>query len=128
MTSNESLVRELVSRFRAGDVPGFADLLHEDFVSHNPGVRHDPAATTGKRAFLAYLSTPFGRDLLAGSIETRRVLADADLVAVHNHVTTAHGLELATVDIFRVRDGLVAEHWDVVQALPPDPANPHGMF
>ncbi|HEY0578651.1 MAG TPA: nuclear transport factor 2 family protein [Pseudonocardia sp.] len=122
------LIRELVARFRSGDVQAFADLLGEDFISHNPGIQHDPTAATGKQAFLAYLHSPFGRDLTNGSVETKRLLADADLVAVHNHVTTHSGLEMATVDIFRVRDGLIAEHWDVVQAIPPDTTNPHGMF
>jgi len=122
------LVSELVHRFRIGDVRSFADLLHDDFISHNPGVQHDPRAATGKQAFLAYVRSPFGRDLINGSIETKRLLADADLVAVHNHVTTASGLQLATVDIFRVGGGLIAEHWDVVQTVPADSANPHGMF
>jgi predicted SnoaL-like aldol condensation-catalyzing enzyme len=35
---------------------------------------------------------------------------------------------VAAVDIFRVQDGLIAEHWDVVQPVPEQPANPHGMF
>lgn len=35
--------------------------------------------------------------------------------------------DIAAVDIFRVQDGLIAEHWDVVQPVPERPANPHGM-
>jgi predicted SnoaL-like aldol condensation-catalyzing enzyme len=33
----------------------------------------------------------------------------------------------AVVDIFRVEDGKVAEHWDVVQPIPEDSANDNGM-
>jgi predicted SnoaL-like aldol condensation-catalyzing enzyme len=44
-----------VSRFGAGDLAGFTELLKEDFVSPNPRVTHDPAARSGRQAFADYL-------------------------------------------------------------------------
>jgi len=32
------------------------------------------------------------------------------------------------VDIFRLGDGMIAEHWDVLQDMPADPVNPNSMF
>ena len=35
---------------------------------------------------------------------------------------------LAVVDIFRVADGKIVEHWDVLQDVPEQPLNPLPMF
>ena len=35
---------------------------------------------------------------------------------------------LAVVDIFRVADGMIVEHWDVIQDVPAQPVNPNSMF
>jgi predicted SnoaL-like aldol condensation-catalyzing enzyme len=61
--------------------------------------------------------------------EIKRVIAEGDLVAIHNHVTsnpTDRGR--AVVDIFRLENGRVVEHWDVVQDVPEKSANTNTMF
>jgi predicted SnoaL-like aldol condensation-catalyzing enzyme len=125
--TNRKLVLELFARFDAGDLDGALALLHPDFVSHNPRVPHDPAAATGRRAFADFFRGPVGKALLAAGTDVRRVIADDAFVAVHNRIGLPAG-DVAAVDILRVQDGLVAEHWDVVQPVPEEPANPHGMF
>jgi predicted SnoaL-like aldol condensation-catalyzing enzyme len=32
------------------------------------------------------------------------------------------------MDIFRIENGKIAEHWDVIQEVPEKSANPHPMF
>jgi predicted SnoaL-like aldol condensation-catalyzing enzyme len=124
---NRKLVLELFARFDAGDLDGALALLHPDFVSHNPRVPHDPATATGLQAFAAFFRGPAGKALLEAGTDVRRVIADDFLVAVHNRIALPTG-DVAAVDILRIQDGLVAEHWDVVQPVPEEPANPHGMF
>lgn len=129
MSSAREVVLDLVQRFGSGDADGVGALLTDDFVSHNPRVEHaDPTVTSGRQAFIEYLQGPIGDDLVNGTVDPARIISDADHVVVHSHLITRAGQHLAVVDIFRVRDGLVSEHWDVVQPLPKTPANPHGMF
>jgi predicted SnoaL-like aldol condensation-catalyzing enzyme len=58
-----------------------------------------------------------------------RTLVDGDLVAVHLHVVRwPDDAGLAVADLFRVADGKIIEHWDVIQEIPANPINPKGMF
>ncbi|WP_020667629.1 nuclear transport factor 2 family protein [Amycolatopsis nigrescens] len=127
-TDARELVSTLFDRMTEGDLDGMAELLHPEFVSHNPRVAHDPAVTTGKRAFVDFFRSEAGQRLLAAPFEIRRVLVDGDLVAVHNRISPPGGPEIAAVDLLAVRDGLVVEHWDVVQPVPDPLPHPHGMF
>jgi predicted SnoaL-like aldol condensation-catalyzing enzyme len=62
--------------------------------------------------------------------EIKRVFADGDYVILHSHF---HGLTdnprgEAVVDILRLEDGKVVEHWDVIQPIPEISANGNTMF
>jgi predicted SnoaL-like aldol condensation-catalyzing enzyme len=62
----------------------------------------------------------------------KRVIAEGDLVATHAHLDLEphdpdkRGRALA--DFFRLDDGKVVEHWDVIQDIPATSANDNGMF
>ena len=99
--------------------------MHPEYIQHNPN------APTGRDATLAMMQASMARlPDLAHRVQ-RVVWGDADLVAVHFHfIREAHTPGFAIIDILRVRDGYIVEHWDVVQPVP-DPAaakNPNGMF
>lgn len=61
--------------------------------------------------------------------DVQLVAAQNDLVVVFARVT-ANAKDMAVVDIHRVRDGKLVEHWDVIQPVPADVDMPHtnGMF
>lgn len=124
---NRQLVLEAVTHFGAGDIAAFTELLGEQFVSHNPLVAHDPAKQSGRQAFADYLTGPASAHLREATVTPKHLLADGDIVAVHTHVATPQG-DLATVDLFRVEDGKIAEHWDVVQPIPDHLPHPHKML
>jgi predicted SnoaL-like aldol condensation-catalyzing enzyme len=126
---NRKIVEELLRRlFDEHDIDAALDLLHEEFVSHNPQIPHDPATAGGRQAFGDYFRTPAGQRLMHAPSEVRRIVADAEHVVVHSRIGRPEPPDVAVVDILRMRDGLVIEHWDVVQPIPDAPANPHGML
>jgi len=61
--------------------------------------------------------------------EIKRVFADGDHVLLHCHWTGFFGEDGdAIIDIFRLEDGKVVEHWDVIQAIPKTSRNNNTMF
>jgi predicted SnoaL-like aldol condensation-catalyzing enzyme len=130
MSNRELNVQVAVKVMRSiadADADTVLNLLHPDFVSHNPTVAHDPARSTGKQAFAAFLRSPAGAQMLGTEIEVERLIADDDLVVVHSRFVRAQPPQIAAVDILRLRDGLVIEHWDVLQPIPEIIPHPHGM-
>lgn len=99
--------------------------VHPDYIQHNPN------APTGRDATLEVLEAAV-RDNPDLTHEVKRVIyGDGDLVAVHHHFRRKRDERgWAVVDILRIENGYVVEHWDVMQPLP-DPAdakNSNGMF
>jgi predicted SnoaL-like aldol condensation-catalyzing enzyme len=63
------------------------------------------------------------------SVDIRRVIAEGDLVVTHGVVKFgAEDAGTVAVDIFRLQDGKLVEHWDVLQPWPQESANAHPMF
>lgn len=92
------------------------------YVQHNPLIADGRA---GLEVFVRFLRETFPR--LRSDV--KRVLADGDLVAVHAHGVRVPGqLGSAIVDIFRLEDGKIVEHWDVIQPIPEEAANTNGML
>lgn len=95
----------------------------QGYIQHNPKVPTGPAD-----GFVATLGALF-EQYPEWSTEIKRVVTEGDLVVVHHHVrNTPSDLGLAVVDIFRVEQGKLVEHWDVIQPVPTEAANDNTMF
>ena len=99
----------------------------DDFFA--PGyIQHNPMARTGANGLKDFLDWARAQSPDAEH-RVKRVFADGDHVIAHVHVIINPGERgNAVVDIFRIEDGRVAEHWDVAQVVPADSANSNGMF
>ncbi|MDH4874447.1 nuclear transport factor 2 family protein [Pseudomonas sp. BN515] len=97
----------------------FERFVAPDYVQHNPHVPTDGAA-----ASLSFLEG-FQAQFPALSYEVKRAASSDDLAFVHAHVrTNADDPGAALVDIFRIENGRIAEHWDVLQSIDPQSPNP----
>jgi predicted SnoaL-like aldol condensation-catalyzing enzyme len=91
-------------------------------------IQHNPYAATGAQPAIDFLG-PYLEQNPEARAEIKRVIAENDLVAIHNNPkANAEDLGRAVVDIFRLENGKVVEHWDVVQDVPAESANENTMF
>ena len=90
--------------------------------------QHNPNGVDGPQGF-KNLVTLLKEKFPASHSEIKRVIAEGDLVVLHVHsVRTPGERGRAVVDIFKVENGKIVEHWDVVQDVPEKPANQNTMF
>ncbi len=62
-------------------------------------------------------------------IQVQQVLGDGDIVAVHSHIVLKPGDPgISAVHIFRFRDAMIVEMWDIGQPVPTDVPNEDGAF
>jgi len=91
-------------------------------------IQHNPHVPDGKAPFVNYFTQHFQENPEAKSV-IKRAVAEGDLVFLHVH-STQHPQDrgVAIVDIFRVENGKIVEHWDVQQDVPEQNANSNTMF
>jgi predicted SnoaL-like aldol condensation-catalyzing enzyme len=117
--SNRTVVLQAFEQFAAGNTNFLRTVIHEDFVEHSPG---NPS---GRDAFVAFLAaSPAAK----AKLSLKRVIADDDYVVVHYRMDPPGEPPVAVIDIWRLDDGQVVEHWDVVQPVPAPAEIPNGMF
>jgi len=91
-------------------------------------VQHSSLAPPGLQALKDFLDT-VRRQSPDATQTIKRAFVDGDHVIVHVHVVRFPGDPgLAVIDIFRVEDDAIVEHWDVLQEVPAKPVNPNPMF
>lgn len=105
----------------------FNEKRPEDAVERYVGsryIQHNPQAPDGPEAFIGFVKA--FPDI---SVDIRRVVAEGDIVVTHGLVRfTADDRGTVAADLFRLEDGKIVEHWDVLQPWPEESKNPHPMF
>ena len=104
------------------DFEAASKYLGSRYTQHNPVAADGPE---GLKAFIGFLRSKFPNS----RSEIKRVFADGDYVIVHVHAIREPGTRgRAIIDIFKLENGKVVEHWDVAQDVPEKAANSNGMF
>ena len=120
---NKSLVMRFLNEFMIGhNIKVLDELLGPTYTQHNPGLGH------GKDELIKFFQD-FWKIHPRPGYYLKRILAENDLVAIHYHFQPDPDEKgHAIVDIFRIEDGKLAEHWDVCQDMPEKSLNDSPMF
>jgi predicted SnoaL-like aldol condensation-catalyzing enzyme len=93
----------------------------KQYKQHNPLVED---GQEGIRKFVKWI----GDNHPNAHGEIKRAFAEGDFVILHSHWVNLVSDSDAVVDLFRLEDGKVVEHWDVIQPIPKAAANNNTMF
>jgi predicted SnoaL-like aldol condensation-catalyzing enzyme len=118
--SNKEIALEVLKRAFIDRDPTVADqYFSANYKQHNPVIADGPAAIARLIPTLTGLT-----------YEPGMAVADGDLVMVHGRYTGWGPKPMIAVDIFRLKEGKVVEHWDVMQEEVPaaDTKSGNAMF
>lgn len=100
----------------------FETWVREDYIQHKPTL------PDGREPVIGFLENLLQR-FPDRTFTIHRMIASEDLVAVHYHSqANPEDLGFAVIDIFRVENCQMVEHWDVVQPVPESSKNDNTMF
>lgn len=121
--ANRALVLEFYDKFfNKHQVDEAAKVVADGYTQHNPTV------PDGKEPFVSYYRE-FFKENPQSRAQVVRSAVDSNFVWLHVHsVNDAKDRGEAVVDIFRVKDGMIVEHWDVIQLVPETAENSNTMF
>jgi steroid delta-isomerase-like uncharacterized protein len=121
--ANKALARQVYELLNGGDVQAVGDLVSADYEEHNPL----PGQGTGREGVLDRFSMI--TSALAPRFTIEDVVAEGDRVVVRwtnagTHLgefagapATGRPFTIGGIDIYRVADGVLCEHWDQVDQL-----------
>jgi predicted SnoaL-like aldol condensation-catalyzing enzyme len=99
----------------------------DEFISPDY-IQHSQLAPPGREALKVFLRAVKSQSPDAVQ-EIKRAFVDGDHVILHYHVRRRpDDPGFAVVDIFRIEDGAIVEHWDVLQDVSVDGPNPCSPF
>jgi len=132
--ANNSKTANLTEANRA-IVSRFVDLFYrqkkvraafEAYVSENY-TQHNPEIADGREAAIMVLEPMFSKPTF--TVDVKRIIVDGDIAVVHLFARSNPEERGGSVmDMFRLKNGKIVEHWDVLQTIPEKSANPHPMF
>ena len=106
MTNKELVLKVYDDVFNNWDTSNIDTYFREDYKQHNPGVEN------GREGFKKFLGVFLP---MKPHMEIVKIAEDGDMVFVFFKCTMGNGSINKVCDIYRIQDGQLAEHWDVVE-------------
>lgn len=120
MSDPKAVMAEFGTKVFAGkDFSALNSLMREDYIQHNPLVGQ------GRKGFLEFFKAWF-KASPDFAFDLKQIVSEGDKVWVYGTYSGTHqgdwlgipatgkAYKFDAVDIFRVQDGQLAEHWDVL--------------
>ncbi len=119
--NRHTVIDTYATTFRTGDFEQVRHLFAPGLIEHNVDVPDGNLEGLGR-----YMRALEGEP---PDIEILRLVVDGDVVAVFLRGRPAPDAPADIVmEIFRLEDGLIAEHWEAVHTVPSDTPNPVAGF
>ena len=118
-SKNKEIVKEFITMvFHNHDLGNLDGIMRDDYIQHNADVPQ------GKKGFIEFFEKCF-QAIPDFRYTLKKIVSDGDIVMTFSITTGTHTgewigqpatgnkLHFDVVDIFRIQDGQIAEHWDV---------------
>lgn len=117
--ANRTLVTNFMNEVLvAHNFTNLGNYIATNYIQHNPGIADGLASVQAATSVLAQLNyTP------------KKILAQGNFVLAMSAVE-GFGSSLAVYDMWRIENGKLAEHWDIIETIPPQSTwqNSNGKF
>jgi predicted SnoaL-like aldol condensation-catalyzing enzyme len=122
LEENKRIAREWHELVLRKPEEAVAKYIGPNYRQHNPGSADGPES-------LIMTMKWFTQNFPELRMEIKRIIAEGDYVVLHSHLILKPGDRgSAAVEIFRLENGKIVEHWDVAQEIPETSANNNTMF
>ncbi|HVW95800.1 MAG TPA: ester cyclase [Mucilaginibacter sp.] len=122
--SNKQIVVEVYRQLiRDQNLELIDKYVHDDYIQHSPTLKDGKSGLIEALSYLKSLPKPPE----SAPSPIVRIIAEGDLVMAHLDIKFA-GKHLAVVDIFRLKEEKLIEHWSVEQEVPDIMPHGNGMF
>ncbi|QNP75155.1 nuclear transport factor 2 family protein [Streptomyces roseirectus] len=118
--------RALVVEFAEKVLKGADYSVLTDYISTETYHQHNPEAADGLDGFGAAAARWAGQGKNLVYRQVHKVVAEGDLVLLQSE--GEFGVPVAYWDLFRVADGKIVEHWDVIAPVPSELPHGNGLF
>jgi len=123
--ANKALVEEFLTK----SMIDHAEINITDYISPVTYLQHNPMVADGLEGFGAFMAEMAQKDISMNYAQVHQVIGEGNFVLTLSEGTLGDE-PTAFYDLFRLEDGLIVEHWDVIAPMPgPDAAhNEAGKF
>ena len=111
MTNKEFVCQYIETIFNRKELTKLDEYLNKDYI------HHDTDVSQGKAGFIDFIGHFF---MLYPNVKLniKHAYQDNDIVVLHMHAVCEPGkIESSNIEIFRIEDGLIFEHWCCIQPL-----------
>ncbi len=107
MDHNKQIVTDFYQQiFIKGNLSVLANYMHDNYIQHNPTVEN------GRQGFFNFMQKFLQ---FKPQIDILNITCENDMVYVFFKCTLANGHINKVCDIYRLHQGKLAEHWDVIE-------------